>query len=93
MSSFLASTPTKAHRDFSPVDVLSNAAFLTINPGLVSITVRQIPGTYLRNNISVGDADTVKVRGLLFVDPGYDNTNYPPGNAVAFIMVASRISK
>jgi hypothetical protein len=74
-------------------DVNPDAAILTINPGLVSTTVRQIAGTYLRNSTSVADGDTVKVRGLLFVDPAYDNTSYQPGKAVAFIMVASRISK
>jgi hypothetical protein len=72
----------------SPVQVL--------NPGLISITVRQIPGTYLRNNITVADNDIVMVRGLLFADPNYTNIDFVPPdepNPVAFIMVASRISK
>jgi hypothetical protein len=75
------------------LDVNPSAAILTMNPGLVSITVRQIPGTYLRNSISIADLDTVKVRGLLFVNPAYDNSNYHAGDSVDFIMVASRISK
>jgi uncharacterized protein DUF5666 len=75
------------------LNVASNSAMRAMNPGLTSITVRMIPQTYLRNNPTFNDTDTVKVRGLLFADPKSDNTHYQPGDPVAFIMVADRISK
>jgi hypothetical protein len=64
-----------------------------LNPGLITITVRQIPQTYLRNNPTFADGELVKVRGLLFVDPDYNNANHHPADPVAFIMVADRVSK
>lgn len=72
--------------------VADDAAIKTMNPGL-SISVRQIPQTYLRNTPTFADGDMVKVRGLLFADPNYNNANYHPPDPVAFIMVADRISK
>ncbi len=74
--------------------VASNSPLLNMNPGLVSVTVRQIPQTYLRNLSAVSTGAVVKVRGLLFSNPNYTNDNYQPGpsSPIAFIMVASRIS-
>lgn len=76
------------------LNVASNSAIKAMNPGLTSITVRQVPQTYLRNLSSITNGAQVKVRGLLFVDPNYSNVNYQPSpiSPVAFIMVASRIS-
>jgi hypothetical protein len=73
--------------------VASSAPIKTLNSGLISITVRQISQTYLRNTPTFVNGDAVKVRGLLFVDPLYNNGNYQPPNPVKFIMVADRISK
>ena len=75
------------------LNVTGNSAIRAMNPGLTSITVRQIPQTYLRNNPTFANGDTVKVRGLLFATPNSNNTNYQPGDPVAFVMVADRISK
>jgi hypothetical protein len=73
--------------------IAANSPLFDINPGLISVTVRQIPQTYLRNLSSISNGAQVKVRGLLFVDPKYTTANYQPGNPVAFIMVAGRVSK
>jgi hypothetical protein len=75
--------------------VASNASIRTMNPGLTSITVRQIPQTYLRNLASISNGAQVKVRGLLFVDPSYSNVGYQPSpsSPVAFIRGASRVSQ
>jgi len=74
--------------------VASDSMIKTLNGGLLSITVRQLPQTYLRNNPTFVDGDFVKVRGLLFAGSQYSNTNYqPPASPVAFIFVADRISK
>jgi hypothetical protein len=70
-----------------------SAPLMTMNPGLTSVVVRQIPQTYLRNKPTFVDGDSVKVRGLLFADPNYSNANYHPPDPVAFIMVADRISQ
>ena len=76
------------------LNVANDSAIKRMNGGLVTITVRQIPQTYLRNNPTFGDGDSVKVRGLLFAESQYSNNNYqPPASPVAFIMVADRISK
>ena len=64
-----------------------------MNSGLVTITVRRVPVTYLQNNPTFGNGDNVKVRGLLFADPLYNNSNYHPPDPIKFIMVADRISK
>jgi hypothetical protein len=64
-----------------------------MNSGLLKITVRQTPQTYLRNTPTFANGDPVNVRGLLFVDPNYSNSNYHPPDPVAFIVVADRISK
>jgi len=74
--------------------VASDSMIKTMNSGLLGITVRQLPQTYLRNSPTFGDGDSVKVRGLLFAGSQYSNVNYqPPSSSVAFIMVADRISK
>lgn len=73
--------------------IAANSPLFNMNPGLLSLTVRQVPQTYLRNLASISDNAQVKVRGLLFVDPNYNNANYQPGDPVAFIMVASRVSQ
>ena len=73
--------------------VADSAPIKILNSGLTSITVRQISQTYLRNTPTFVNGDSVKVRGLLFVDPNYNNGNYQPPDPVAFIMVADRISK
>jgi hypothetical protein len=75
--------------------IAGNAAFRDINPGLTTITVRQIPQTYLRNLSQIANGTLVKVRGFLFVDPNYSNANYEanPGMPLAFIMVAGRVSQ
>jgi hypothetical protein len=86
------------------LNVASNAAIKSMNPGLTTITVDMIPQTYLRSNPTFNDGDTVKVRGLLFAgcmlvdaygvcQAEYSNVNYHPGDPVAFTMVADRISK
>jgi hypothetical protein len=75
------------------LNMASGAPIMIMNPGLISVTARQIPQTYLRNSPTFADGDQVKVRGLLFVDPNYSNANYQPPDPVAFIMVADRISK
>ena len=75
------------------LSVAGNAPLMILNPGIVSVTVRQLPPTYLRNGPTFADGDPVKVRGLLFVDPNYNNANYHPPDPVAFIMAADRISK
>jgi hypothetical protein len=77
------------------LSVASSAPIKRMNPGLIGITVNQIPQTYLRNNPTFNPGDTVKVRGLLFVHPDYNNSNYQPSQSspVAFVMVADRISK
>ncbi|MFY9559038.1 MAG: hypothetical protein WAQ52_02275 [Terriglobales bacterium] len=75
------------------LNVAANSFFKTMNPGLISITVRQVSQTFLRNSPTFNDGDTVKVRGLLFVHPDYSNVNQPPNSPVAFIMVADRISQ
>jgi hypothetical protein len=74
--------------------VAGNSMLKNMNPGLSSLTVREVPQTYLRNG-SINNGDQVSVRGLLFVDPNYSNVNYQPSltSPVAFIMVADRISK
>jgi hypothetical protein len=74
--------------------VANNAAIVSLNPGLVSITVRQVPQTNLMNSPTFNDGDPVKIRGLVFVDPTYMNVNYQPSptSPVAFIVVAGRIS-
>jgi hypothetical protein len=70
-----------------------NAALRIQNPGL-TVTVRQVPQTYLRN-LSPGfkNGDTVKVRGLLFATT--PNGAYVPSvsNPVNFVLVAGRISQ
>jgi len=71
----------------------SSAPIKILNSGLLSITVHQIPQTYLRNSPTFADGDQVKVRGLLFVDSSFYSGNYHPPDPVAFIMVADRISK
>lgn len=73
--------------------VASNAAIRRMNSGLVTITVRRVPVTYLQNNPTFGNGETVKVRGLLFADPLYNNSNYHPPDPIKFIVVADRISK
>lgn len=74
--------------------VANDSAIKRMNGGLVSITVRQVPRTYLRNSPSFADGDLVKVRGLLFATSDSSNVNYqPPASPVAFIVVADRISK
>ena len=75
------------------LSVAGNSPIKILNSGLVSITVRQVPRTYLRNSPTFADGDTANVRGLLFVDPNYADGNYHPSDPVAFIMVADRISK
>ena len=75
------------------LNVASSAPIKIMNSGLISITVRRIPQTFLRNSPTFADGDLVKVRGLVFVDPNYSNANYHPPDPVAFIMVADRISK
>lgn len=75
------------------LSVASNAALRRMNSGLLTITVRRVPVTYLQNNPTFGDGDTVKVRGLLFADPLYNNSNYHPPDPIKFILVADRISK
>jgi hypothetical protein len=75
------------------LNVASSAPIKIMNSGLLPITVHQIPQTYLRNSPTFANGDQVKVRGLLFVDPNYNNSNYHPPDPVAFIMVADRISK
>jgi len=75
------------------LNVDANAPIRRMNPGLTIITVRMIPQTYLRNNPIFENGKSVKVRGLLFADPNCNSTNYQPGDPVAFIMVADRISK
>lgn len=69
--------------------VAANSPLINMNPGTVSVTVRQIPQTYLRNLSSITDGAQVKVHGLLFVDPNYTF----PTSPVAFIMVAGRVSQ
>lgn len=73
----------------------TKATLLDTNPGLTSVTVRQIPQTYLRNLPSISNGSTVKVRGLLYLDPNCSNANYEadPTAPVDFIMVASRVSQ
>jgi hypothetical protein len=76
------------------LSVANDSMIKRMNGGLVSITVRQIPQTYLRESPTFVDGDFVKVRGLVFADSRYSNVNYlPPGSPVAFIMIADRISK
>ena len=77
------------------LNVANSAPIKRMNPGLTGITVHRIPETYLRSNPTFANGDQVKVRGLLFVDPYYNNANYypSPGNPVAFVMIADRISK
>ncbi len=77
--------------------VAADSALATLNAGLLplgTITVRQVPQTSLLNSPTFIDGDTVKVRGLVFVDPSYTNVNYQPSptSPVAFIVVAGRIS-
>jgi hypothetical protein len=73
--------------------VASNASIRRMNSGLVSITVRRVPVTFLQSNPTFVDGDTVKVRGLIFADPLYNNSNYHPPDPIKFIMVADRISR
>lgn len=74
--------------------VASDSAIKTMNSGLVSITVRQLPQTDLRNSPTFADGEQVKVRGFLFAEAQYSNVNYqPPASPVAFIMAADRIVK
>jgi len=75
------------------LNVASSSPIKILNSGLTSITVRVPSQTYLRNSPTFADGNAVKVRGLLFVDPLYNNGNYQPPNPVKFIMVADRISK
>ncbi len=75
------------------LNVAADSFIKTMNSGLVSITVRMTSQTYLRNSPTFNEGDTVKVRGLLFVNPNYSNATYHPPDPVAFIMVADRISK
>jgi hypothetical protein len=84
-----------SHTGTFTLTVASNAPIRNMNPGLTSITVRRVPQTYLRNNPSFTTGASVSVRGLLFADPNCNSTNYKPSptSPVAFIMVASRISK
>jgi hypothetical protein len=84
--------PTSQTGSFT-LNVASEAPIKMMNSGLIAITVRQIPQTYLRNNPTFADGELVKVRGLLFVDPNYNNATYHPPDPVAFIMVADRVSK
>ena len=83
------------HTGTFTLTVAANASIRTMNPGLVSITVRRVPQTYLQNNPTFGNGDSVKVRGLVFADPSYSNVNYHPSptSPMAFIVVAGRISK
>lgn len=74
------------------LDAGSGSPLVIMNPGLISVTVRQTPQTYMRNSPTFADGDSVKVRGLLFANPDYSNANYQAGDPVAFIMVADRIS-
>lgn len=75
--------------------VASNATLRAMNPGLTTVTVRQIPQTYLRNISSIKNGATLKVRGLMFVDPNCSNANYEADRSrpVDFIIVASRVSQ
>ena len=69
----------------------SNSPIKLMNPGLTTITVDQVPLTYLRNSPTFNNDDVVKVRGLLLVDPNY--FTFHPGDPIAFVMVADRISQ
>ena len=82
-----------SHTGTFTLTVANNAAIRRMNSGLVTITVRRVPVTYLQNNPTFGNGDNVKVRGLLFADPLYNNSNYHPPDPIKFIMVADRISK
>ena len=75
--------------------VPTNSPLMAMNHGLTTVTVRQIPQTYLRNLSSITDGATLKVRGLMFVDPNCSNSNLEadPTMPVDFIMVASRMSR
>jgi len=75
------------------LNVASDSVIKTLNPGLISIQVRQVPQTYLRNTPTFNDGDVVKVRGLIFVHPDYSYVMQHPGDPVALVMVADRISK
>lgn len=77
------------------LSVANNAFIRMMNPGLTTITVHQTSQTHLKNLSSIKNGDQVKVRGLLFVDPIYNNASYrpSPSNPVAFVLVADRISK
>jgi hypothetical protein len=75
------------------LNVAGSSPIKIMNSGLLKITVRQTPQTYLRNTPTFANGDPVNVRGLLFVDPNYSNSNYHPPDPVAFIVVADRISK
>ena len=58
-----------SHTGTFTLTVAANSPLINMNPGLLSVTVRQIPQTYLRNLSSITDGAQVKVHGLLFVDP------------------------
>ena len=73
--------------------VADTAPIKRLNSGLLSITVRQTAQTYLRNSPRFNNGDSVKVRGLVFADPNFNNGNYQPPDPIAFIIVADRISK
>ncbi|MBI3476196.1 MAG: hypothetical protein HY010_10715 [Acidobacteria bacterium] len=75
------------------LDVPSDSAIRTMNTGLISISVRQVPQTYLRNSPTFNDGDAVKVRGLIFVHPDYSYVMQHPGDPLVLVMVADRISK
>jgi len=72
--------------------VASTAPIMRMNPGLTAITVYTTSTTYLRNLATITNGAAVKVRGLLFVHPDYNNAGYLPGNPVAFVLVADRVS-
>jgi hypothetical protein len=75
------------------LNVPSDSVLKTMNPGLISIAVRQVPQTNLRNSPTFNDGDTVKVRGLIFVHPDYSYAMQHPGDPLVLVMVADRISK
>ena len=75
------------------LNVSSDSVLKTMNPGLISIAVRQVPQTNLRNSPTFNDGDTVKVRGLIFVHPDYSYPMQHPGDPLVLVMVADRISK
>jgi hypothetical protein len=75
------------------LSVAPDSYIKSMNPGLISIAVRQVPHTYLRNSPTFADGDVVKVRGLILVHPDYSNVMQHPGDPVALVMVADRISK